>query len=429
MRANIRVFVVALLGVSLLLQARTGLAQAPQARPQPPTPAECQALRERLVEHAKLSEGVRRALATQAARYPGLPTARPAAPASDRAAHLEQIARERQQTEDSRLVAMMRFDLARAMELQQKIGALDAEKAELEKRPAEPQPRPSRPVPVPTPAQPEQLTASAERLPCGEIPGTLDAAKKIRRKELGAREDQGAAIPLITLKGQSAEQIARALAGQFSAWPDAAAELGLLDQDGNGQLEGIVDTPVRDLFRLYRQRSDGTLAIDVFRVPGRAMDTDYDEISRRLDEAILRQTGRSLADLLTAHPVGGVRALTQAGEFGAASVQVLAGNFAEAAKIGGGAARTMEFQNLRGEVGRVLEVLVPATSGLQIRRVLVLPRPNNQEQWEELSITLVPASYWRTDVELTVTRQIRAATGAAIGSPAVLGPTRFSLER
>ena len=132
---------------------------------------------------------------------------------------------------------------------------------------------------------------------------------------------------------------------------------------------------------------------------------------------------------MTAHPVGGVRALIQAGEFGAASAQVLAGNFAEAAKIGGGAARTMEFQNLRGEVGRVLEVLAPATSGLQIRRVLVLPRPNNQEQWEELSITLVPTSYWRTDVELTVTRQIRAATGAAIGSPAVLGPTRFSLER
>ena len=84
--------------------------------------AECQSLRQRLSEHARLSEGVRRAVAAQAGPAPSpaaaaTPTAppppAPTPPARGDAirARLEQIPKERQTLDDQRLASMVRFDL------------------------------------------------------------------------------------------------------------------------------------------------------------------------------------------------------------------------------------------------------------------------------------------------------------------------------
>ena len=410
-------------GVSLLLSAGLVLGQT-----RPPSQAECQVLRERLADHAKLSEGVQRIVAASAARYPAPTPAQPAArTAQDRAGRLEQITRERQQLDDLRLAAMMRFDVARALDLQKQIEVLDAERARVEQQPA------SSPAAAPAPPAPSQAdttgVANLERLPCSEIPTTLEAAKKTRRKELGAREDLGAVVPLVSLKGQDRDQIAKDLSAQFSAWPDAALEIGLLDQNGDGRLDGFVDMPVRDLFRLYRQRSDGSLSIEVFPLPGRATETNYDEIARRLDETVVRQMARQLSDLLTAHSVGPVRIVTQTADFATASAQFLAGNFADAGRLGTAAARATEFQNLRGEPARLLEILAPASGSVVMRQLLILPRPNNQEQWDETIITVSPRSYRRSDVELTGIRQGHTSAGAPVGTPTAIGPARFSLER
>ena len=411
-------------GVSLVLSADLVLGQT-----RPPSQVECQMLRERLADHARLSEGVRRAVAASAARYPApTPGAQPAArTAQDRGGRLEQITRERQQLDDLRLAAMMRFDVARALDLQKQIEVLDAERTRLAQQPAGP------PAAAPAPPAPSQAdttgVANLERLPCSEIPTTLEAAKKTRRKELGAREDLGAVVPLVSLKGQDRDQIAKELSAQFSAWPDAALEIGLLDQNGDGRLDGFVDVPVRDLFRLHRQRSDGSLSIEVFPLPGRATETNYDEIARRLDETVARQMARQLSDLLTAHPVGPVRIVTQTADFATAFAQFLAGNFADAGRLGTAAARAAEFQNLRGEPARLLEILAPAPGGVVMRQLLILPRPNNQEQWDETIITVSPRSYRRSDVELTGIRQGHTSAGAPVGTPTAIGPARFSLER
>ena len=422
MRDAIQVLSAVALGAALIVSAG-----AAQGQTQAPLQADCQALRERLADHARLSDGVRRALAASAARYPAQPPGapQPARAAQDRGTRLQQIARERQQLEDLRLAAMVRFDVARAMELQTQIDALERERVSVEKQSPDPQSPPAQP---PSQASPLPVT-SVDRIPCNDIPFALDAAKKTRRKELGAREDLGVVIPLVPLKGQGRDQIAKELWAQFSAWPDAALEIGLLDQDGDGRMDGFVDVPVRDLFRLVRQRSDGGVSIEVFSLPGRAADTDYDEIARRLDETIARQTGRQVADLVAAHPAGPIRIVAQTADFAAAHAQFSAGNYADAGRIGTPAARASEFQNLRGESGRLLEIIAPAPGGVVLRRILVLPRPNNQEQWDETILTVAPRSYWRSDVDLTASRQTRTTAGAAAGAPTVTGPIRFSLER
>src|SRR5689334_25171554 len=76
--------------------------------------ADCQTLRQRLAEHARLSDGVRRAVAAQAGPTVAVPAPTPAAPAaSGRAeairARLEQIPKDRQALEEQRLGAMMKF--------------------------------------------------------------------------------------------------------------------------------------------------------------------------------------------------------------------------------------------------------------------------------------------------------------------------------
>jgi hypothetical protein len=89
----------------------------------------------------------------------------------------------------------------------------------------------------------------------------------------------------------------------------------------------------------------------------------------------------------------------------------------------------VEFQNLRGEVVRVTEIVVPVTGGVALRRLVAQPRPNDQEQWDETTTAVRPASYLKTDVEIGQSRETRSATGAPIGARATMAPIRFSLDR
>lgn len=49
----------------------------------------------------------------------------------------------------------------------------------------------------------------------------------------------------------------------------------------------------------------------------------------------------------------------------------------------------MEFQNLRGQSVRLIEIISPVPGGVSLRRTLVLAQPNDQELWEETT-TIVP---------------------------------------
>jgi hypothetical protein len=43
-----------------------------------------------------------------------------------------------------------------------------------------------------------------------------------------------------------------------------SAQVGLLDQDGRGRIDALVDVPAKDVFRVTRLRADGVLGVDVF---------------------------------------------------------------------------------------------------------------------------------------------------------------------
>jgi hypothetical protein len=397
---------------------------------QVPSAAECDGLRSRLVEHAKLSDGVRKMLAaTPAAPAPVAPAVVP--PATGRAdairSRLTQISEQRPQLEEQRLGALMKMDWSRASIIQGQIQALDREKGTLETEMAT---LPSTPAVPETPAAALPTAAAvgpADRIACKDMPAAYDTALKTRRKELGARDDNAAVVPLMGLRGATADQIAQELAGQFAPWPEAAAQVGLLDRDGDGKLDAFVDVPARDTYRMYRQRPDGALIIEAFALPGRS--GEYDELARRLDEAVARYAGWSVVDALAARPVGAARLLSETGEFGKASALVMAGRFADAGQIDGAAARTREFENFRGERLRLLEIVAPVAGGVSLRRVLVLPRANNQEQWEETPVVARVASYWRTDLELTGGRELRTAAGSPIGTRTPVAPGKVSLDR
>jgi hypothetical protein len=72
--------------------------------------------------------------------------------------------------------------------------------------------------------------------------------------------------------------------------------------------------------------------------------------------------------------------------------------------------------------------VTPTPGGLDWRRVVVVAPPNAAEQWDETTLRLKPASSGRTDAELTIARETRAA-GVAVGARAVAGPMSFSVER
>lgn len=391
---------------------------------------ECQSLRQRLAEHAQLSEGVRKAVAAQAGTAPAAATRTPsAAPApTGRAeairARLEQIPKDRQTLEEQRIGAMVKFDLSRAGQIQGQIQALDAEKATLERELATLPATASAPAATPSPA----ATSDVARIRCQDMPSAVDNAVKIRRRELGAREDQAGAIPLIGLKGQTAEQIGQELGGQFSSGAAAAGQVGLLDANGDGKLDGFADVPAPGVVRLFRQRADG-IGVEVFPSAAGGGASGYGEMSRRLDETSLRQGAQGLPDLLAARPAAAPRALTQTSEFAQAYAQFQAGSFADAARLGSPAARSMEFQNVRGQSVRVIEIISPVAGGVSLRRAVVLGQPNDQELWEETTTTVRPTSYWRTDVEVTRSRETRTTAGALVGAPSVSAPSKFTLER
>jgi hypothetical protein len=402
------------------------LAQAPSI-----SDADCQSLRLRLGEHARLSDGVRKVVATQAASAPAAATpATPATPApTGRAeairARLEQIPKDRQTLEDQRLGAMVKFELSRASQIQGQIQALDAEKATLEREQA------ALPAAAPT-STPTTLPAPVSdvaRIRCQDMPAAVDNAVKIRRRELGAQEGQAGAIPLIGLKGQTPEQIGQELVGQFSSGAPAGTQVGLLDANGDGKLDGFVDVPAPGVFRLFRQRADGTIGVEVFPAASGGTTAAYGEMTRRLDETSLRQAGQGLPELLATRPAGPARASTQTTEFGPAYAQFQAGSFADAARLGTAAARSTEFQNLRGQSVRVLEIISPVPGGVSVRRAVVLGQPNDQELWEETTTIVRPTSYWRTDVEVARSRETRTTAGAVVAAPSVSAPSKFTLER
>jgi hypothetical protein len=414
--------------VLTLVVAPTGpaLAQSPTV-----SDAECQSLRQRLAEHARLSEGVRKAVSTQAGTAPAAATSTPSAtPApTGRAeairARLEQIPKDRQTLEEQRIGAMVKFDLSRAGQIQGQIQALDAEKATLERELATLPATASNPAATPSPA----ATSDVARIRCQDMPSAVDNAVKIRRRELGAREDQAGVIPLIGLKGQTTEQIGQELGGQFAAGAAAAGQVGLLDANGDGKLDGVADVPAPGVVRLFRQRADGTIGVEVFPSAAGGGTPNYGEMTRRLDETSLRQAGQGLPDLLAVRPASAPRALTLTSEFPQAYAQFQAGNFADAARLGSPAARSMEFQNVRGQNVRVIEIISPVAGGVSLRRAVVLGQPNDQELWDETTTTVRPTSYWRTDVEVTRSRETRTTAGAVVGAPVASAPSKFTLER
>jgi len=153
----------------------------------------------------------------------------------------------------------------------------------------------------------------------------------------------------------------------------------------------------------------------------------YGETTRRLEEATLRRSARRLEDVLATRPAGATRVVSETAESRRSLARLLAGEFAEAAKAESGA-RAVEFENLRGETVRVLEVVSPTAAGLDWRRVVVVAVPGVPEQWEETTLRLKPVSYWRTDAELTIARETRGA-GGVVGPRTVTGPVTFSVER
>jgi len=109
------------------------------------------------------------------------------------------------------------------------------------------------------------------------------------------------------LRGQTATAVAGELAAQFAAWPEAASQVGLLDQDGKGRIDVVVDSPVKDVFRVIRLRADGSLGVEVFAADA-APAAAYGETRRRLEEATLRRSARRLEDVLVTRPAGATRA-------------------------------------------------------------------------------------------------------------------------
>jgi len=223
------------------------LADAPPARAQAPaiSDSECQTLRQRLGDHARLSAGVRRAVASRVAAAPSASPStsaeRPVAGSGDAIrTRLTEIAAQRDALETQRLGALMKFDLSQASQVQGKIQALDTEKANLERQLASaPAAAPTAPTTSPTTVA---ATDDASRVPCQDVRATFDSALRIRQRELGAREGQANVVPLVTFKGQSSDEIARELAAQLPV-SAGTTTLGLLDVDGDTRIDGVVDEP------------------------------------------------------------------------------------------------------------------------------------------------------------------------------------------
>lgn len=392
------------------------------------SPAECQALRDRVRQHVSVSAAARRALGIPAAAAPSA-AQDPASRAEAIRARLAQIREDRERLEDEKVGAIIKLDFVRVARIQERIEGLERERRTLETELAGleqggrlARPGPSRVAPSAGP--------DLARVPCQDLPSLEDKALRARRRELGGAEGQAALVPLLPLRGQTDREVASELSIQLGPDPEVARRLGLLDQDGDTQVDGFVDAPTGGMLRLYRQRGDGSLAADLFltALPPRP-DAPYGEDSRRLEEALLRQTRRRLADLLPFRPVGAVKVLGETGEFARLRTFVDSGRFDQVIQAGTVGARSLEFQNYRGETVRLLEVIAGVAGAVQLRTSSVLVKPDGAEQWEETVARFRPVSFWRTDVEVDQSREVKPAPGG-IAQPRSTAPTvRFSLER
>ncbi|MBI2153989.1 MAG: hypothetical protein HYU24_09820 [Candidatus Rokubacteria bacterium] len=410
------------LRVALLLLALPLLAGA-----QPLSPAECRALRDRLGEHVRVSEAARRALGITAAAAPSA-AQDPASRAETIRARLAQIREERGRLEDEKVGAIIKLDFVRVARIQERIEGLEQERRTLEAELAGleqggrlARPGPSRVAPSAGP--------DLARVPCQDLPALEDKALRARRRELGGAEGQAGVVPLFPLRGQTDRDVGVELASQLGAGADARQRLGLLDQDGNAQVDGVADSPAAGMYRLYRQRGDGSLALDLFVTAPPPADAPYGEAARRIEEALLRQTRRRLGDLLPLRPVGPIKLLGETGEYSRLRGFVDSGQFDQVIQAGGVGARSVEFQNYRGETVRLLEVIAGTAGAAQLRTSTTIARPDGAEQWEETVTRFRPASFWRTDVEVDQSRELKPAPGG-LAPPRATAPTvRFSLER
>ncbi len=68
------------------------------------------------------------------------------------------------------------------------------------------------------------------------------------------------------------------------------------------------------------------------------------------------------------------------------------------------------------------------SGGLALRQLVVLPKPNKQELWEEMTNRVTVTSSYQADVETTMSRNTRTTASAAVGTWSTAGPLRFTLE-
>lgn len=86
-------------------------------------------------------------------------------------------------------------------------------------------------------------------------------------------------------------------------------------------------------------------------------------------------------------------------------------------------------ENYRGETVRLLEIVSGSASAVQVRSATVVLKADGSEQVEETVMRFRPVSFWRTDVEVDQSREVKPAPGGA-AQPRSSAPTvRFTLER
>lgn len=403
------------LGLALLLTPSLLAGEPP-----PLAPAVCRALRDRIGEHARVSEAARRALGLTAAPAPS-PPQDPAARARAVKRRLGQIREERTRLEDEQVGALLKLEFGRVAQIKDRIEALDRERRGLEDELATLQA--GGPVAGAPPAG-----ADLGRVPCRELPALEARALKARRKELGGADWQTALVPLLPVRGPAGRDVGAELSAQLGAGPEARHRLGLLDQDGNARVDGFVDSPPPGVYRLYRQRSDGSIALDLFHPASQPADV-AGEAARRIEEALLRQTRRGLADLLPLRPVGATKLLGETADFARLQALVDSGELDPVIQARALGARSVEFQNYRGEIVRVLEVIAGATGAVERRTASTLGRQDGTEEREETVTRFRPVSFWRVEVEVEASREVRPPAAGAAASRTVAPTVRFTLDR
>jgi hypothetical protein len=403
------------LGLALLGAPLAARAETPAM-----SPAECQALRDRLGEHLRVSAAGRRAL--------GLVAPAPAAAAPATAARVEtvrtrlgELREERRRMEDEQVGALLRLEFGRLGQIKERIQRIDEERRTLE---AELAALEQGAAPAPSRAAPSGPDLA--RAPCQDLPAMEEKVLKARRWELGGSEALAALVPLLPLRGQSEREAGVELQAQLGTGGEARQRLGLLDQDGDTRVDGFADSPGAGLYRLYRLRGDGSLAVDLFLTAPPAADAPYGEAARRIEEALLRQTRRGLADLLALRPVGPVKVLGETGQYARLRGLADAGQFDQVLQAGALGARSEEFQNYRGETVRRLGAVAGLAGAVQVRTTTVVVGQDGAELWEETVARFRPVSWWRTDVEVEQGREVK---GGPAPQPRSTTMIRFSLER